>query len=586
MKKEIAFIIAMVVFGAVLSVMIVGILGSIAIPSYTGSLLTIQEKADYEIMSQKFELVSKYPYVVVAILLLIAAITFILFFITLNRNFNNQLKGKTAKLKATAVALLCGACFLPLFIFTDNTAISWFTSKQPASDILTLIVYLLSFGLMWFIAGGVGWAGDFSSWRFSCCEKKSKPVFAFVLGAITGASAYGLAYLNEWVFAKYFFLVSEVLDRSGEMSWLGFKLLTYELVFMSSFSFAILAGVIITLVPQHITVKQRALKAIFPLVLLAILIPVISVGYNEAVTKYDLGKKSFAEAVGIPEKASEIKTLVLLSPDKEFIQEFPMEARANSVIASNTFAASYENLGKIETYVNNHKNSSVYYYAAMDGLINGYHRMFDIKKGIEFQAKDSEYFLLHRMLLLSRLRSLPVTKENINYIKAFTDENKWYISKRSALHISEIFMHFGMKKEAVLWANKAKEKGADISGITFLNETPLTNGIIKGRIWINGKTPANTKIGLFFYSGYLKEITDITLANRLIDAVSPDKFGRFTFKNLGKGNYVLAVLTDDKAIPYTTPAEKIKAENSPAIITLDAGQPIADLRDINLVVSK
>lgn len=586
MKKEIAFISAMVVFGAVLGIMIVVLLGAIVVPSYTGSLLTIQEKADYEIMAKNFAWFSKYLYFVIAVTLAIGLMTFILFFLTINRNFNNQLKGKTTKLKVTTVAFLCGACFLPLFIFTDNTVISWFTSKQPASDILTLIVYLLSFGLMWFIAGEIGWAGDFSSWKFSCCDKKSKPFFAIALGAIVGASAYGLAYLNKWVFDKYFFLVSEVLDRSGEMSWLGFKLLAYGLVFMSGFSFAILAGVIITLVPQQITTRQRVLKAISPLILIVVFVSIISFKYNDAVTKYDLGKKSFAEAIGIPEKTSEIKTLVLLSPDKELIQEFPMEANAGYFMASNTFAVSYENLEKIEAYLNSHKNSSVYYYASIDGLIRGYSQLLNVKKGLEYQVKGSEHFLIHRMLLLLRLRNLPVTKENINYLKTFTDESKWHISSRSALQISEAFMHFNMEKEAVLWARKAKEKGADLSGTTFLNEVPLTNGLIKGRIWVNGKTPANTKIALFVYGGYLKNISEFTLTNKLIDAVSPDKFGRFTFKNLGRGNYVLAVVVDDKTIPYTTPAEKIKAENSPSLITLDAGQPIADLRDINLVVSK
>lgn len=586
MKKEFALITAMAVFGAALAVMFVVILGAVAIPSYTESLLTLQEKVDYEIMSQKFGFVIKHTYIVFAIPLLISAITFILFFITLNSNFNNQLKGKTAWLKATASALLCGACFIPLLIFSNDAPLSLIAPKQPISNFLNLTVYLFSFALMWFIAGEISWAGDFSSWKLNFRDKKSRPFWALALGATTGASAYGLAYLNKWVFTKYFFLVSEALDRAGEMSWLGFKLLTYGLVFMSAFSSAILAGVIIALAPRQIPPRQRVLKAVFPLVVFAILTAIISGKYSEALTKYDMGKKSFAEAAGIPEKTSEIKTLVLFGADKEYIQEFPMEEKASSSMIYDAFAVSYENLKKIEAYASSHKNSSVYYYAAIDGLIRGYHRLLDVKKGIEYQAKGSEHFMLHRMLLLSRLRNLPVTKENINHLRTFTDENKWHIGSKSALQISEAFMRFGMEKEAVLWAQKAKEKGADISKITFLKQTPLMDGVIKGRIWINGKTPANTKVALFAYGGYLKKITEFTLTNRLIDAVSLDKFGRFNFKNLGSGDYALAVLTDSKLIPYNITPEQLRAENLPGMIKLGFDEPIRNLKDINIIVNK
>jgi hypothetical protein len=179
-----------------------------------------------------------------------------------------------------------------------------------------------------------------------------------------------------------------VLDKSGEVSYLGFKLLAYEAMFMASMSLGILAGLITAFSPTYKTTRQRVVRLIFPAMLLAVLIPVILSTYQNAVKKYDLGKKNLAEAVGIPEKASVSKTIATFMPNnKTVIQEWPMQANANSFMGTYTIELSHENLNKVKDYIAAHKEGSVYNYAAQDVLVNGYYGLWDIKRELNSSLK-------------------------------------------------------------------------------------------------------------------------------------------------------------------------------------------------------
>ncbi len=590
MKREIAFVASMIILGIVLGIGFVAILGAIAAPAYTNLILTQAEKADFELMSRQFNWVAKNPYPLLAIGILFIITAVILFFANLNPNLNlNKFKEKTPGLKAPVVLLCSGACIFLLSapaVGLFSSFFTWFALPQTQNYFVIFLFFFLGTGLLWFIAGEMGWAGDFSSWKMGVQGKGAKPAASFFLGGVAGSAAFGLFYLFTWSFNKYFVLVSEVLDKSGEISYLGFKLLAYAIMFLLSISFGILAGVTIALSPSYIETRQRLVRLIFPSLLFVIFAGIIAGVHQNAVAKYDLGKKNLAEAVGIPEKSSISRTIILFKPGMPTIQEWPMEAKGSSVTGTNTIESSYENLKKVADYIDSHKNGSIYNYAAKDAIIKGYNSLWDVKKGIAYQAGTSEDILLHRLLLLSRLRNLPVTDENLSYLKGFTDENKWFIGGRYALRIAEAFMHFGLVDEAKIWLNKAKERGEDISKVTFLDEKPLKNGKVAGTIKVNGKFPANTRAALLQFVESLKEISDLTLNLRLVDVKELDSKGRFTFGNLGKGEYLLAVMTDKETIPYNSPPEKMKVENPPAVLRLNAYSPAVNLRDTNIVINK
>ena len=589
MKKEIAFIASMIILGIALGIGIVAIMGAISVPGYTGMILTQSEKADFELMSQKFLWLAKNPYIIAIILILLIVITGILLFANLNPHFRNKFKEKTARLKASAVLLTSLGCLLLLFVPATNFfsfLFSDFLFSHARDNIAVFLFFFLGTGLLWFIAGETGWAGDFSSWKMGVQGKQARPVASFILGGIIGSAAFGLYYLFNWSFNKYFVLVSEVLDKSGETSYLGFKLLAYYLMFISSISLGILGGLITALSPTYKTTRQRIVRFIFPAMLLAVLISVIAGTYQNAVTNYDLGKKNLAEAVGIPEKASVSKTIIMFTPNKIGIQEWPLKIEVNNLMGTNTIELSYENLKKVEGYVAGHKEGSVYNYTACEALTNGHYGLWDVKKGIEQQFKNSGEVIFPRLLLISKLNQLPITQENLSYLRTFTDESKWHIGGKFAIKIAFAFMHFGEVEKAKALVRKAQEKGEDISKITFFNEKILKDGKITGNIKVNGKSPANTKVGLLRYSKSFEKIDNITLVLRLLDARDIGNSSRFEFNHLGKGEYVLAVMTDKETIPYNLPSEKLRVANSPGVIKLDVNKPSINLGNINIAVQK
>lgn len=583
MKREIIFISAMMVVGAVLGLAVTSILTAIAVPSYNNLLLTVKEKTDFDLMWKNLGWLAKNPTIILVVLTISALVAGVLTILSLNPNFSrDRFRGKIGRLKISLVML---GCFIWVFLLLGGgiRIIGALFYQAQTSDLSVFILCFTGTGVLWLIAGEMGWAGDFSSWKMGIEGREAEPALSFILGGIVGSVLYGSLYLNEWMFMKYLVLVSEVLDKSGEVSYLGFKLLTYESMFMSGMSFGILAGFILTFSPRYLTVRQRLLRLASPAILLVVMLGVISNVYQGGVRKYDLGKRSLAEAVGVPEKASESRAVILFKPEEPFLQEWTMEAKGYSFIGNSVIAMSYENLRKVEDYIERHKQGSVFGYAAKDILVNGYYALFDVKEGVKRQREHAEEVLLPRLILLSKLKAVPVTEENLNYLRSFTDEKKWHISGMSALKLAEGFMHFGLHDEADAWVKKAGERGADISNTTFLKEPVLTKGKIYGRIWVNGKPPRNTKVALLSFSESIERLEkNSTLSRRLLDVHPLNASGSFMFEYLGAGQYLLTLMADKETIPYDIPSEKLKVGDAPGVIKLSKDKPIENLGDIRI----
>jgi hypothetical protein len=422
--------------------------------------------------------------------------------------------------------------------------------------------------------------------------KALKVIMTLVMGAAVGVIAYSVQCLFSWASQQYFILVGEVLTKWGELTFHGVKLLTYGVMFTLAFSLGIIAGFITVLAPRQMAVRQRLLRLVVPSVLLGVYLPVVIGTYWYAHIKYDLGKSSLAEAVGIPEKGRESKTVIALMPEKPVLQEWPMQAgvliyRWN--FSKKTVELSYENLKKIEEYLHNHKYRSVFYWTGLEVLVNGYNWFWDTERGIDQMSRNAPYAYVPRMQLLGRLRYVPVTPGNEKYLRDFANETKWHVGKRAALWIAEAFMHFGHADEAKKWAEKAKAKGTDMSKATFLTEPVFTDGTMRGAFKVNGVPLAGAKVALVAYRD--KDnwgITGITtliirLNTRLVDVRTTDAAGKFTFTNLGKGDYVLAVMTDEETVPYSLASGQFKVENAPGTIKLDINKPSKNVGDIKIL---
>lgn len=583
MKKEIAFIAVMMILGIAIGLGAMIIFSAVSIPNQTNLLLTLTEKADYELMQKNLSWTIKpeTQNIVLSILLVLIVTTLILFILNLNPNIKNAFRRKGGILKALSVILI--SIIWAYMLFFPVNKFSEFGPMRPDTAMFFLFTFIT--GLLWLISGEIGWAGDFSSWRMGVPGKPAKPLQGFIMGAVTGSAVYGLFTVMNWALGKYFILVTEVLDKSGMSSFLGYKLLGYGMMLLLSLSLGIIAGLALALSPTYRTVKQRLLRLIFPAVVFAVMNAIVIGIYNDADRKYDLGKKDIREAVGIPDKASSSRTILLFKGKKQdgiSIQEWHLQVSGYGVLTRSTIELSYENLKKIEDYLKAHKEGSIFNNVAEDVLYKGYYALWDIEKAEEMQFASSGRIIFARLMMLNRLQYTPITQKNLEYLKAYADESRWYAGGKSSLSIAKAFIHFGMPNEADAWLKKAKERGADVSEVKMI-EKALTGGRIKGRITLNGGKPLlNTKVAILKYQDTIEKIEEWTLPSKLIDVRQLDSKGVFAFDNLGDGQYLLTIMTDKETIPYSIPSENLKVKNPPGVLNLGGKISSLNLGDIDI----
>ncbi|MBI4822683.1 MAG: hypothetical protein HY805_00405 [Nitrospirae bacterium] len=584
MKKEIAFISVMMILGIAIGFGIMMVLMAVSVPSPSNLLLTPVEKGNFESMQKNLQWVTG-PWtqnIFIAILILLLVITLILFILNLNPNIKNAFKQKGGILKAVAVIVISAIWIFMLFVPVGKYP--EFGLERPETSMFFLFTFIT--GLLWLVAGEMGWAGDFSSGGVKVEERHSMPMQSFLMGAITGSSVYTLLIATNWTFKKYFIMIAEteVLDKSVEPSMLGIKMLGYGLMAMFCILFGIIAMLTVSLSPTYRTKTQRLIRLVFPVTLFLIVAVVITFLYQNADRKYDLGKKDIGEAVGIPDKASSSKTILLFKGKKPadiVIQEWPLQVSGYGVFTKGTIELSYENLKKAQDYLKAHKEGSIFNNAIREMLYKGYYALWDVNKAMEMQFSISEHLMLARMIMLNRLQAVPITTENLRYLKAYADESRWYVGGKSNLNIATAFIHFGMPEEADAWLKKAKEKGQDISEVKI--ETVQTKGKVSGRITLNKGNPLSiAKVAILKYQGTLDKIEDWTLISKLLDVRQLDSQGRFVFDNLGDGQYLLAIMTDKETIPYSIPSENLKVKNPPGVLKLERKTPVLNLSDIDI----
>jgi len=571
-KKETAFIIAMLVFGIVAGVSIIAILMAIAIPAAVPYLLSVAEKADQEQMAAFSSMLGS-P-VMDRVLLVLTIITALLCLVLLLSIVNPHImKGlRNWKSKAGVKLLVVVLALFGWLVLLFLPLGSLFSSGPGTARVVQFFVLVLGSGGLWFAAGETGWAGDYSSWSM---PTEAKPLSTILFGLAAGAVAFAILAVVSWTSHQYFILVSEVLDRSGDTSFLGFKLLLYGLVIMLGIAFPILAGIFIALAPIPLSKQERKQRLKLPGVAILTCGVILLVSYGYASIAYDLHRKSLTTILEVPEKASESRTIVVFLPSKKnrvTVQEWPLQVTGYGLVVDDTIEVSEQNLQKVTTYLADHPKGSVFTYAAHDMLVKGYHALWDVKNGLAWQVKSAETTLIHRLLLLARFRYLPVTQEYIGLLDAYADESQWYAGGKSALMISAGYRHFGRTWKAKHWHRLAKERGADLSSAGFMNDPVMTNGIVRGTLLLNGKPFTRAKVALLGISSQRKtferyKISDTTFARTLVAVQRPNRTGRFVFDKLGSGKYLLALMTDQDSIPASG-STTVAARNVPGVIKL------------------
>ncbi|MFC1549331.1 hypothetical protein ACFL4R_00455 [Nitrospirota bacterium] len=580
MRRDNAFVLSMAVQGIVLAFVLVGVFGAIAVPSLDNYILTHEEKADLDRMAESFSFAMYNPEMLALISVPFILVAFILFLKVLNPNIKlASFKTLPGFVKASVSIILALAVYGAVLIYLDEWSFS-------ALSVGKTLAFLSAAGMLWVVAGEAGWAGDLSSWRSGGNSDGLSLKSSFFYGIGAGAFLILLVVFGFWAFNKYFILVSEVLDGSGETSYAGFRYLLYGMIFVLSFSLAASAAAIAAIAPVN-TDRQTRILNLMRAVSIVLVYFIVSLGfYVYAADKYDLGKKNLAEAVGIPEKASEDKTLVVLAPtgDNEtpvLLKKWPMQAKAFNFVGDYTVDASPESLLKISSYLQEHNEGSVYRYASMGAIYVGHFNSLDAERGASAMVEAARELLLPRMLMLWRLQYSPATEVNIAILKAFADQDKWYVGGRSAERIAIAMARFGMPDEAEKWFELAKDSAPDNEVV--LPEAPvLLDGSVSGRVMLNDAPLKGVRVGLMHYQGEFDDINDNDMQRLLLASQEVDVDGSFRFDALTSGSYHIALLADEDAIPSDLEMDKLTLDNIPGVITLDKGNSSAELGNIAL----
>jgi len=603
MRKEISFVLIMALSGFCTGVTITAILCGIASPSYDGLILTLAEKDDFQAMFKLGEWINDHLTWFTLPTLAISFIALIFYLKILNPGITiANLKNKTSILKFGAVLILLTIVH-SLFAIMEYAfgveILRPLMSIGSGDNITTSSAVFMAYveaavigGLTWMIIGETGWAGDLSSFKLQAGKQKPRIIESLLFGVVVGTVTSALLFFFDWTFNRFFLLINEVLDGSGETSLLGFKYLGLMIVSILMTCSAIFASLTVALAPVRQDWRYRRIRLILPTLLAGILFIAVWGIDRHASTKYDLNQKDLGQAAGLDSLAIQSKTVLLFKPkndtDKFIIQEWAMEVEGYSMMGKNSIVLSQNNLSKVAAFIDSRPDGSVFKYTALDVLYKGYYALWDIDNGLKHHKTAAQHLLLPRMMLIARAKQMLVTEQNLSYLQAFTNESIWHVGVKAAPKMAAGFIHFNLFDEAALWLAKGA-KGNDVQSgsseeLTIPEEPFLIHGKITGEIKINGKIPDGSKAALFAAERIGEQIKVWDNAISMVAVSVIDQAGRFNFKNLSEGNYVLALIADSQTIPHSDSAGNVEVSNLPAPIEITAVKPSVDLGSIEITV--
>lgn len=601
MKKELSFIVSMIILGSASGLLIARILFAVSVPESSYYVLTLGEKTDFELMKAGSDWYHKgYMAAVIGVVMFILgrlAFGFLVFL--LNPNLSMELvKSKRAVIKA-------------ILVFEGTIALSYIASYYYVSGTLSpfegtaaiaarLAFFFVMGGLIWFVAGETGWAGDFSSWGMGTREKGSRPVEAFFLGGLVGMAISAVGMLNSWFFRNYAIFVHEVLDNvsSGETTTVGMQMLTSKVTIYYGFSFGIAAGLIVAFSPVFQDMKWRLKRMPVPIALAAALCLFVFVTYSEGANKYHLNKKNLADAVELEDKQTESRTLLMLKAngkgDDLSVLEWPMQVqvirrnKAGGLFyteSKTVVEVSPGNIKKLENYLDKYREGSVFRYLAQQALEKSYFAVWDMEKSLAMQYETQNSMIL-RLQMLRHLSVLPVTEQNYGYAERYLDASEWHVGERAIPMIINVLVNFGRLEEARKWEKTLKTKYGLENPVRIPGREVVTTGRIVGHLTINSAAPKNAKIALLRNMTELNRMSVYSLRFLLTDVSPLNGESRFEFNNIGEGDFFLALMTDAKTIDFNAQPGSVTIENPPGILRIVPDRKEMNLGEINIVTPR
>ncbi len=503
---------------------------------------------------------------------------------TLNPGFRLGLVKRRKSLASLCfcVLLTFGAIVFGLFLFRDVARLSVLIRPVGPSEHLWpgLPSYILSAAfissLVWLIWGSQGIAGEFK--RISLRGSR-KRLYLLRDGAVAGALFGTLLSLFVWFLSTY----ALSLLAFGSRATVSFVLLISACFFLAAVSMAFVFGAVFYSFATRASWGVRGrlvilIPAVAGVLLLAAVAWLSSVDYRR---NWAQELAPFARSPMAP------RTFILFGEDEHWIglrgfkypdwwEEVDLPLTPEAVI----WAEEYPKTCKHGTFMTRGLRSYVesYYEKTWDRASLMAYRLDALEEGSDVAAGS---------YLLMDLADGSVTSEDARWLRRLLDESKYWLNDGACHRIGNAYASMGDSVEASTWFARAARRGVNY-GYRF-PVSSVSDGVVRGRLEVNGGPAYDVKIGLFRdYSRLRRNLPEPVrrhgvhegLDFYLVCAGFPDSGGTFVFDRILDGAYCIALMADTALVP---PAwDRVSLENPPPLVLIDQEHRVVNLGGIGI----
>lgn len=602
--------------GAILGVLVFLLLSAIAIPAYVEYLMPLAMYRDVTAMAPLANILDKMSAWLGWGMLVLFVWVWLIVAGRLNPALARWPMAPDVN-RLWAVASWIGGGLLLLAAFAVGSAIPnpEIFGMGKRAGILEWVVALSAMAIVWMLISPQAFGrfgGDRPaklSWSATARTAGLGMLFALIFGLIVKAAG---AAFSAW------FLVVTELERSMEPSLFGWTWLAVGLIVMLALGSAVAFGLLPAFVPgagswreRMVATRPALILAAGALVVGAISLPVLSrIDY--------LGSKTLADVAELSGIRPLSFRLVKFCADKNCRDS--KDRSANPALKTGEPIVKVAGFGMLRDggYAPLHPDTV----AALEKFVAGKGANSMLRKSAMMAAAEVHktlwqpremYRLVDRFTrqgsmkhgslidtqirLAWLMRAAPINAETRAMLEELSDDKRYFIGTRATARLAATWARFGdMKRAEGLLAQARKASPGKYDHIKLVPGGRI-NGQLSGQIVMAGSTSDGIRVGLFRQTeDPTKKVSPDDLKKQKLSKGSVPGFaypgislltestvlkadGRFAFRDLGAGDYYLAILLPDEKLKGKT---ALTGVNVPDIIRIGATAPRRDVGVIRL----
>jgi hypothetical protein len=454
----------------------------------------------------------------------------------------------------------------------------------------------IRFGLVgaviWLLFSRNGVAGDYESGNYEFPRRRSELLSLLGRGALAGIGVMFIVYVSSLLSLDRLFQYERALGNVGPESW---RIIAVNFLGISALLGLVGAGFAVGLGVPSYNLKMRWIAVAPSIILLAGVWYYSGRWYPQRMrVRYDYLPQSrqtdaqrLASLTGVTMSPSDRQAVLIISPQGAM-------ALNVELLSVGGLDAGKDAFDRIEAFLKRRNYRTALANVSFETLYDSAALRWDIPERLRVIATrlENRPEWVYQRLFLDELFSISNIPEAQPYISLLESEKRFVCPDREAMAlVGDLYARFGNRDRAQEWYRRAQIPVTRI-GEVLSQKTRFVEGEVTGRLLLGDRPVAQARVGL---------IDPISLRNRAqmfrdrftlrvfwlrhIAAVSKtDRDGRFAFKNLISGRYLLVVqIPDAKDRSFF---KGLAVENAPAEpIVIDFDTPRSQLGDIRIVRS-